>query len=77
MELVRELPDSHHLASHPARAVGDVGIHGEEGDGEVHYDEAPLRLGAHSSPPKHFSSHQSCQENHAAAPYNTSLSFLH
>lgn len=31
MELVRELPASHHLASHPARAVGDVGIYGEEG----------------------------------------------
>lgn len=33
MELVRELPDSHHLASHPARAAGDVGMYGEEGGG--------------------------------------------
>lgn len=66
MELVRELPDSHHLASHPARAVGDVGMYGEEGDGEVHYDEAPPRLGADSSPPKHFSSHQSRREGREA-----------
>lgn len=66
MELVRELPDSHHLASHPARAVGEVGMYGEEGDGEVHYDEAPPRLGADSSPPKHFSSHQSRHEGREA-----------
>lgn len=27
MELVRELPASHHLASHPARVVGEVGMY--------------------------------------------------
>lgn len=31
MELVREPPASHHLASHPARAARDVGMQGEVG----------------------------------------------
>lgn len=62
MELVGELPASHHLASPPARVVGDVGTYGEGRGREVKRcttDEAPPGLGADSSPPKHFSSHQS------------------
>ena len=33
MELVGELAASHHLASRPARVVGDVGMYGEVGRG--------------------------------------------
>lgn len=49
---------------------------GRRGDGEVHYDEAPQRLGADSSPPKHFSSHQSHHEGREACSsslYTTSF----
>ncbi len=37
MELVGELPASHHLASRPARVVGDVGMYGERRGAEVHH----------------------------------------
>lgn len=40
MELVGELPASHHLASRPARVVGDVGMYGEGGG--VGWRGAPL-----------------------------------
>lgn len=62
MELVGELPASHHLASRPARVVGDVGMYGKVGRGWMERcttDEAPPGPRADSSPPKHFSSHQS------------------
>lgn len=70
MELVGELPASHHLASRPARVVGDVvDVREGVGEGEVQRcstDETPLGLGADSSPPKHFSSHQSHQSGREA-----------
>lgn len=53
MELVGELPASHHLASSPVQEGGRVGW------GGFSTDEAPPGLTAESSPPKHFSSHQS------------------
>lgn len=79
MELVRELPASHHLASHPARVVGDVGMYREMGWVErctmmrLHRDSEQTPHHPNISP--HIS-HGTRAEKRAAVPCTTSLSFL-
>lgn len=78
MELVGELPASHHLASTSQGGwrCRDVGERGLE---RCTTDEAPPGLGADSSPPKHFSSHQSRRAGREACScslHHLSLSFV-
>lgn len=87
MELVGELTASHHLASRPARVVGDVGIYGEMGRGgwrgallmRLHRD--PEKTPHHPNISPHIS-HATQAERRAAAaaaavaPSTTSLSFF-
>lgn len=72
MELVGELPASHHLASRPARVVGDVGMYGEGG-----WRGAPLmRLRRDSEQTPHHPN-ISPHISHATQAENRASSSLH
>lgn len=79
MELVGELPASHHLAPRPARVVGDGGMYGE---GWGLRGASLMRLRRDSEQTPHHPnispqiSHATRAETRAAAPSKISLSFL-
>lgn len=79
MELVRELPASHHLASHPARVVGEVGMYRVLGRVErctMMRLRRDLEQTPHHPNISPHISHGMRAEKRAALPCAVSLSFL-